>query len=84
MTLSFMPLTCDVCGDRSLDVRAGLVEWLALAQPYAHVDRCMDVAACRARVEAAGQSWPVRDPKPTSREDRTGWTDVPGYYEVDK
>jgi hypothetical protein len=57
-------LVCDICGDRSLDVRAGLVEWLDLAQPYANVDRCTDVAACQSRVRSAGDTWPVRDPKP--------------------
>ncbi len=57
-------LTCDLCGDRSLDVRPGLVEWLDLAQPYAHVDRCVDQAACKLRVLAAGQDWPVREKRP--------------------
>ncbi len=52
---------CDICGDRSLDVRPGLVAWRDLAQPYAHVDRCEDEAACRARVEAAGEEWPVME-----------------------
>ena len=52
-------LLCDICGHRSLDVRPGLVAWKDPAQPYAAVDRCEDVRACRARVEAAGDEWPV-------------------------
>ena len=56
-------LLCDICGDRSLDVRAGLVAWRDLAQPYANVDRCSDVAACKARVQASGEPWPVIDPE---------------------
>jgi hypothetical protein len=56
-----MLLVCDICGDRSLDVRAGLVEWTDPAQPYANVDRCTDQAACRKRVEARGDAWPVRE-----------------------
>jgi len=57
-----MPLlTCDICGDRSIDVRAGLVAWIDPAQPYANVDRCTNQAACRRRVEASGELWPVRE-----------------------
>ena len=58
-----MMLLCDICGDRSPNVRAGLVAWLDPAQPFAAVDRCEDRAACRARVEAAGDEWPVYDPE---------------------
>ena len=54
-------LVCDICGDRSLDVRPGLVEWIDLAQPYAHVDRCVDQYRCRLRVEGRGEKWPVRE-----------------------
>lgn len=54
-----MLLLCDLCGERSLDVRPGLVAWRDPAQPYANVDRCGDVEACKARVEAAGERWPV-------------------------
>ena len=56
-----MLLVCDICGDRSLDVRAGLVEWSDQAQPYANVDRCTDQGKCRSRVEARGDRWPVRE-----------------------
>lgn len=52
---------CDICGDRSPDVRPGLVAWKDPAQPFAAVDRCADQDACRARVEAAGEEWPVME-----------------------
>ena len=52
-------LECAICGDRSLDVRPGLVAWIDPAQPYANIDRCTDTKACRARVEATGEEWPV-------------------------
>jgi len=63
-------LLCDLCGTRSTDVRPGLVAWIDPAQPYAAVDRCSDVAACRARVEAAGEPWPVREPERVPSEAR--------------
>lgn len=56
-----MTLTCDICADRSIDVRPGLVAWIDPAQPYAAVDRCSDEQACRARVEASGETWPVKE-----------------------
>lgn len=54
-----MKLTCDLCGHIGSDVRAGLVAWRNLEQPYAHVDRCTDTEACRSRVEASGETWPL-------------------------
>jgi hypothetical protein len=54
-----MTLVCDVCGYRGIDVRPGLVRWRDLAQPFASVDRCEDRTACRQRVEARGDKWPV-------------------------
>lgn len=30
---------------------------------YQAIDRCRDRAACRARVEATGATWPVDDPQ---------------------
>jgi hypothetical protein len=30
---------------------------------YAHVARCENRVACRERVEAAGETWPVREGK---------------------
>ncbi len=56
-----MSRECAICGDRSLDVRPGLVEWTDVSPYYANIDRCSDQAACRARVEARGDPWPVRD-----------------------
>jgi hypothetical protein len=53
---------CRLCGDRR-DIRVGLVEW---QQDYGTgkwdwMPRCRDHLACRARVEAAGEEWPLRD-----------------------
>lgn len=54
---------CDLCGNHGL-TRVALVEWaLGIGEPYANVDRCQDEAACRRRIEARGDDWPVRDPK---------------------
>ena len=58
-----MNLTCDICNHRGSDVRAGLVAWRDPAQPYGNVDRCSDQAACRSRVKASGEEWPVREPE---------------------
>ena len=56
-----MNSTCDICGFRGTEVRASVVAWKDLAQPYNAVDRCTDVLACRARVESQGEEWPVYD-----------------------
>ena len=56
-----MNSTCDICGFRGTEVRASVVAWKDLAQPYNAVDRCTDVLACRARVESQGEEWPVAD-----------------------
>jgi hypothetical protein len=58
------PRECELCGisGERLEAKA-LVEWLEAlpGMTYAHVDRCDDRAACRARVEAAVKAWPVRE-----------------------
>jgi hypothetical protein len=62
------PTECAICGWKGRDLRRGLVEWVdALpGMRYAHVDRCDDRQACRARVQAAGKPWPIHDGKRTA------------------
>jgi hypothetical protein len=54
---------CGLCGTWGPDVTTMLVEW---AEPlngrrWDTIDRCRDSVACRARAEAAGARWQVRD-----------------------
>jgi hypothetical protein len=58
-----MKLTCDICGHIGIDVRPGVVAWRDPAQPYAAVDRCVNIADCADRVAAKGEEWPVFDRK---------------------
>jgi hypothetical protein len=53
--------TCLICGDLSLDVRTQLVEWRdpVGGRRYEAIPRCIDRTACRSRVEAQGETWPV-------------------------
>ena len=61
-----MTTVCDICGAVDQPVRPGLVAWVVPAfGPYSNVDRCIDLAGCKARVAAKGEPWPVLD---TSRE----------------
>lgn len=51
---------CAICGNTDKrDLRTSLAHWLEAPQgmSYSHVMRCIDVAACRARVEASGKPW---------------------------
>lgn len=58
---------CELCGRDGHDVRVELVEWTDEAQHeyglpiWDKALRCPDHQACRARMEATGQTWPVRD-----------------------
>jgi len=55
------PTECALCGWKGHGIHVQLVEW-AEALPgmrFAHVDRCDDRVACRARVQAAGKTWPI-------------------------
>jgi hypothetical protein len=56
------PEKCSICGhtDRR-DLRYGLAHWRDAppGMAYEHVARCLDRAACRARVEAIGDVWPL-------------------------
>jgi hypothetical protein len=53
--------TCELCGHEGLDVRPGIGRYTDHRQTLIvdTVIRCKDSAACRARVEAAGNAWPL-------------------------
>ena len=55
-----MMLDCLLCGISGPQVRPGVVEW---RDPEPHrfdvIPKCVDHAACRARVEATGEPWPL-------------------------
>ena len=56
------PDRCSICGNTNRrELRYALVHWRD-AEPgmqYAHVPACSDRDACRARVAAAGDPWPL-------------------------
>lgn len=56
-------LTCELCHIRGSDVTPGLAWYRDATSRTAvqTIDRCIDHAACRRRVEAAGERWPLRD-----------------------
>ena len=59
-----MTRQCGICNATDVPIRHGLVAWKEpVFGKYEDVDRCIDVDACRARVEAAGDRWPIEDPK---------------------
>lgn len=63
MTVWHQPQECGLCGVKGQPIHVRLVEW-RIAPPgmtYAHVARCDDRTACRLRVEAKGEQWPVRE-----------------------
>lgn len=49
---------CQVCGMASAAVQTKLVRRLE-GEPFATVERCIDAAGCRVRVEAAGGKWDI-------------------------
>lgn len=52
--------TCDLCGSVRVPVEPRVVAWrVPVAGPFGNIDRCPDQEACRARVEAAGDEWPI-------------------------
>ena len=53
-------LACDLCGLAANDVRSGLACYADDGR-FARIDRCLDHQACRERVEAPGESWPLID-----------------------
>lgn len=62
--------SCVLCGnDVATEVRMAILEWREPIgkEIWAHVPRCTDVAACRARVEnVLREPWPVKDGTPPS------------------
>ncbi len=58
------PMTCVLCHRTDSDVRVALMAFENGDKPYYGTDpRCPDHVACRQRVEAQGEDWPlvVRD-----------------------
>lgn len=56
--------SCALCGISAADVELGIIRW---KEPvgrslFTSAPRCKDRAGCRARVEAMGEPWDVRDP----------------------
>lgn len=51
---------CLICGERGMTLFS-VVRWKTNRPPYTSGPRCVDRAACRARVEAAGETWDVAD-----------------------
>lgn len=51
---------CDLCGART-EIHHALVAWNSTVLPFGDVDRCVDEPACRARIAARGDEWPLRD-----------------------
>lgn len=56
-------MACALCGTEDHDVSVALVEWrLPIdSERFSAVPRCKDREACRARVQASGEEWEVRD-----------------------
>jgi hypothetical protein len=55
--------TCLVCGATGRDVGRRLAQFdpPLPSGPYQAIDRCLDSQACRDRLEAAGDPWPLED-----------------------
>ena len=53
-------MTCELCGVESRDVRSGLACYSDDGR-FERIDRCSDHQACRDRVEASGEAWPLVD-----------------------
>lgn len=74
------PWACLLCGDAPADprdVRMALVRWVEpdAERRFSSVPRCIDRAACRARVEAAGGAWEVQDGVTLEERPRRGFSD---------
>jgi hypothetical protein len=56
-------MSCALCGRTAPDVKVCLVEWREPVenQRWSAVPRCANRKDCRARVEAQGEEWEVRD-----------------------
>lgn len=51
---------CDLCQMIDHEVRSGLACYADDGR-FERIDRCMNHQACRDRVEAGGESWPLSD-----------------------
>jgi hypothetical protein len=59
-------MSCSLCDNPNRrEVSVGLVEWSKPIddERWTAIPRCENRVACRERVEAAGESWPVREGK---------------------
>lgn len=63
--------TCVLCGHEARDVSVGLVAWQKPVgrERFSAVPRCIQLDACRKRVEANGDAWEVRENEPRSVRD---------------
>lgn len=52
-------LTCELCHAKSADVAMRLAWYRGEKEPVQAIDRCRDTAACRDRLEARGDRWPL-------------------------
>lgn len=52
--------TCELCNVESHDVRSGLACYAEDGR-FERIDRCTDHQACRDRLEATGEPWPLVD-----------------------
>lgn len=55
---------CEVCYLEGPGIERGWARFREGREPYQIIDRCVDRAACRRRVEERGMTWPLEDPKP--------------------
>lgn len=57
-------LQCELCYVTDADVKIGLAWYrdVELGQAIQSIARCLDGDACRSRVEARGERWPLRIP----------------------
>ena len=58
------PEACRLCNNTDRrDLRYALVHWrdAPLGMAYEHVARCLDRAACRARLTSRGAEWPLTE-----------------------
>lgn len=62
--------TCLLCGATSHDVATALVAWRNPVgrDRFAAIPRCRDRAACRGRVEAAGEPWELEERPVSAKE----------------
>lgn len=55
---------CEVCYREGSDIERGWARYREGKEPYQIIDRCVDRAACRQRVQERGDVWPLEDPRP--------------------